>query len=152
MRAALVIACGFAACRAQFSNSVEFSLFQWPGLRAISESANTCQWSQSTALLEVGTDVSIFLDSFDAAQSQVLARISTYATQPWFDLKPAMEFALAAAELYQLPGLSTALKAQLATRVRLIADAVLAVRNDAQVQAQCKSNCAFAHTSLYIDA
>ena len=207
MRAALVIACGFAACRAQLSNSVvEFSLFQWPGLRAISESANTCQWSQSTALLEVGTDVSIFLDSFDAAQSQVLARISTYATQPWFDLKPAMEFALAAAELYQLPGLSTALKAQLATRVRLIADAVLAVRNDAlvspeddmmfmwveqrnmrgwphfikdepntqaamdrqatctpaetflnnwddaQVQAQCKSNCAFDHTSLYIDA
>ena len=41
MRAALFIACGFAACRAQFSNSIESSLFQWPGLRAISESATT---------------------------------------------------------------------------------------------------------------
>jgi hypothetical protein len=206
MRAALVIACGFAACRAQFSNTEEFSLFQWPGLTAISQSGNTCQWSQSTALLEVGTDVSIFLDSFDGAQPQVLGRISAFATQPWLDLKPAMEFALAAAELYQLPGLSTILKAQLATRVRLIADAVLAVRNDAlvnpetemvfmwveqrsmrgwphfikdkrddqtvidhpatctpadtflnnwddaQVQAQCKSNCAFDHTNPYIDA
>ena len=206
MRAALVIACGFAACRAQFSNSEEFSQFQWPGLTSISQSANTCQWSQSTALLEVGTDVSVFLDSFDVAQPQVLARISTYATQPSLDLKPAMEFALAAAKLYQLPGLSTGLKAQLATRVRLIADAVLAVRNDAivspasnmmfmwveqrnmrgwphfikdkpktkeaidrqatctpadtflnnwddaQVQAQCKSNCAFDHTNPFIDA
>lgn len=165
-----------------------------------------CQWSQSTALLEAGTDVSIFLDSFDAAQPYILDRISAYETQPWLDLKPAMEYALAAAELYQLPGLSSALQSELAARVRLVADAALAVRNDAlvnpddemlfmwveqrnmrgwphfikdepvhedsinhqgtctpadaflnnwndaQVQAQCKSNCAFDHTNPFIDA
>ena len=99
MRAALLILCGFAACHAQFDDDdyeAEPTLFQWPGLRAISPSANTCQWSQSTALLEAGTDVSIFLDSFDAAQPHILDRISAYETQPWLDLKPAMEYALAA--------------------------------------------------------
>ena len=205
MRAALLILCGFAACHAQFDDDdyeAEPTLFQWPGLRAISPSANTCQWSQSTALLEAGTDVSIFLDSFDAAQPHILDRISAYETQPWLDLKPAMEYALAAAELYRLPGLSSALQSELAARVRLVADAALAVRNDAlvnpdnemlfqwveqrnmrgwphfikeepnadhqatctpadaflndwndaQVQAQCKSNCAFDHTNPFIDA
>ena len=205
MRAALLILCGFAACHAQFDDDdyeAEPTLFQWPGLRAISPSANTCQWSQSTALLEAGTDVSIFLDSFDAAQPHILDRISAYETQPWLDLKPAMEYALAAGELYRLPGLSSALQSELAARVRLVADAALAVRNDAlvnpdnellfqwveqrnmrgwphiikdepnadhqatctpadaflndwndaQVQAQCKSNCAFDHTNPFIDA
>ena len=136
MRAALLILCGFAACHAQFDDDdyeAEPTLFQWPGLRAISPSANTCQWSQSTALLEAGTDVSIFLDSFDAAQPHILDRISAYETQPWLDLKPAMEYALAAAELYRLPGLSSALQSELAARVRLVADAAVAVRNDALV-------------------
>lgn len=210
VRAALLILCGFAVCHAQSDDDDDYerepTAFQWPGLRAISPSTNMCQWSQSTALLEAGTDVSIFLDSFDAAQPYILDRISAYETQPWLDLKPAMEYALAAAELYQLPGLSSALQSELAARVRLVADAALAVRNDAlvnpddemlfmwveqrnmrgwphfikdepvhedsinhqgtctpadaflnnwndaQVQAQCKSNCAFDHTNPFIDA
>ena len=136
----LIIACGLAACRAQLGG--ERFRFEWPGLTAIQQSANACdqnQWNQSTALLEIETDMSAFLDSFDRVQPQVLARISEYGSEvnsssrAGEDLKPMMEFALATAELYEIPGLSTALKAQLATRVRLIADAVLAVRNDATV-------------------
>ena len=209
MRVALLIACALVTCRSQFDGGEEAFPFEWPGLTGIQHGANACdqnQWNQSTALLEIETDVSVFLDGFDRAQPQVLALINKYGAQTGKDLKPAMEFALAAAELYEMPGLSAALKAQLTTRVRLVADAVLAVRNDAivkpkgnmtfmwveqkymrgwphyikdkpskkssilhqetctptdeflnnwddaQVQAQCKSNCAFDHTYPYIDA
>ena len=77
-----------------------------------------------------------FLSAYDAVESTALARIAVYATEPWRDLKDTMELALSLAALYQMPGLPSGEKTQLATRVRRLADAVLAVHELPDVRAQ----------------
>ena len=129
MRSSLLLACGVASCAAQ-----EWTYgLQWPGLTPIQHCASSCEqnvWSSSTAINEVLPDVNAFLSAYDAVESTALARIAVYATEPWRDLKDTMELALSLAALYQMPGLPSGEKTQLATRVRRLADAVLAVRND----------------------
>ena len=132
MRAVSLMVCGFATCVTATQDAWPQDL-TWNGLSPIQHSAGSCSanvWSSSTALTEVQPDLSTFLSSYDAAESSALAQISAYATHPWNEIKTVMELALAAASLYELPGLSNSNKAQITTRVRRIADAVLAVRND----------------------